>query len=141
MSWGLPLAGQKLASLMRADWMEADSPPHAPRASHWVLERWPAARWPVVRSPVVRWPVVRSPESAVTESAVTESAVTESAVTESGLKVRAVARDEAKSGAPWARNFEEGGSPAVRSPLVRSPKADVMLGALTIPLAAVSASS
>ena len=39
---------------------------------------------------------------------------------ESALKASAVARDEAKSAAPMARRFEEGGSTAERSTVVRS---------------------
>jgi len=122
MKLGLPPARWKPASVMRADWTEADLPPNVPTASHSAAERWPAVRSPVVRSPVVRSPVVRSPvvrspvvrspvvrspESAVKESAVKESGLKESGLKESGLKVCAVARDAAKSGAPRARHFEE----------------------------------
>ena len=83
---------------------------------------------------------VRSPESAVTAVRSPESAVT----------ACVVARDEAKSGAPTARRFEEGGSRGRRllaqhSPVVRSPESAVtesavkatcsLERALTLPLA------
>jgi hypothetical protein len=136
MKLGLPPAGSKSDARIWADRMEADSLPHVPKAPHSAAERYPALRSPVVRSPVVHSPVVRSPESAVRQSAVTACAV---------------ARDEAKSGAPRARHFEAGRSPVVRSPesavkesavtVVCFPKAAAMLGALTIPLAAELASS
>ncbi|MGB5373379.1 MAG: hypothetical protein WBN15_06320, partial [Polyangiales bacterium] len=67
-------------------------------------------------------------ESAVTAVRSTESAVTAVRSPESAVTACVVARDEAESGAPTARHFEEGGSrgrrllaQAQRSPVVRSP--------------------
>jgi len=148
MKLGLPPVGSKPDAQMWADRMEADSPPHVPKAPHSAAERYPAVRLPAVRSPESAVTAVRSPESAVTVVRSPESAVT----------VCAVARDEAKLGAPRARHFEEGRflvvrSPVVRflvvrSPVVRSPESAVTesavteaatLGALTPPLASGSA--
>ncbi len=136
MKLGLPPAGSKPDARMWADRMEADSPPHVPKAPHSAAER-----LPVVRSPVVRLPVVRSPESAVKESAVPVVRSPESAVPvvrspESAVKESAVARDEAKSGAPRAWHLEAGRSPESAVTVVCFPKAAAILEALTIPLAA-----
>ncbi|MGB5367030.1 MAG: hypothetical protein WBN14_12260, partial [Polyangiales bacterium] len=63
-----------------------------------------------VRSTESAVTAVRSPESAVTAVRSTESAVTAVRSPESAVTACVVARDEAESGAPTARHFEEGGS-------------------------------